>query len=81
MPPFSKAYICCIRNIHPEFPPLLPLYVPGGSVVKNLPASAGDTGLIPRKRRSPGEGNGNPCPQPTSTSALVSPNAGLANPL
>ena len=60
MPPFSKAYICCIRNIHPEFPPLPPLYVPSGSVVKNLPASRGDTGLIPRKRRSPGEGNGNP---------------------
>ena len=28
--------------------------------VKNLPASAGDTGLIPGSRRSPGEGNGNP---------------------
>ena len=33
---------------------------PGGSVVKNLPASAGDTGLIPRLGRSPGEGNENP---------------------
>ena len=33
---------------------------PGGSVVKNLRASAGDTGLIPGSRRSPGEGNGNP---------------------
>ena len=33
---------------------------PGGSVVKNLPASAGDTGLIPGSRRSPGEGNCNP---------------------
>jgi len=32
---------------------------PGGSVVKNLPASAGDEGSIPRLRRS-GEGNGNP---------------------
>ena len=32
---------------------------PGGSVVKNLPANAGDTGLIPGGR-SPGEGNGNP---------------------
>ena len=31
-----------------------------GSVVKNLPANAGDTGLIPGSRRSPGEGNGNP---------------------
>ena len=33
---------------------------PGGSVVKNLPASAGYMGLIPESRRSPGEGNGNP---------------------
>ena len=37
--------------------------VPGGPVVKNLPAKAGDTGdasLIPGLGRSPGEGNGNP---------------------
>ena len=32
----------------------------GGSAVKNLPASAGDTGLIPELGRSPGKGNGNP---------------------
>ena len=32
---------------------------PGGSVVKNLAAQAGDTGLIPGSERSPGEGNGN----------------------
>ena len=31
-----------------------------GSVVKNLPANAGDSGSIPGLRRSPGEGNGNP---------------------
>ena len=34
---------------------------PGGSVVKNPPANAGDTGragLIPGSGRSPGEGNG-----------------------
>ena len=29
-------------------------------VVKNPPANAGDMGLIPRSRRSSGEGNGNP---------------------
>ena len=29
-----------------------------GLVVKNLPANAGDVGLIPRLGRSPGEGNG-----------------------
>ena len=33
---------------------------PGGSVVKNPPANAVDTGWIPRSRRSPGRGNGNP---------------------
>jgi len=35
---------------------------PGGAVVKNLPASAGDArdaGLIPRLGRFPGVGNGN----------------------
>ena len=29
-------------------------------MVKNLPANAGDMGLIPESGRSPGEGNGNP---------------------
>ena len=33
---------------------------PGGSVVKNLPANAGDTGSIPGLGRSPGEENCNP---------------------
>ena len=33
---------------------------PGGLVVKNLPANAGDMGSIPGMRRSPGRGNGNP---------------------
>ena len=28
-------------------------------MVKNLPANAGDPGLIPASGRSPGEGNGN----------------------
>ena len=32
---------------------------PGGSVEKNLPASAGDVSLIPGLGRSPGRGNGN----------------------
>ena len=32
----------------------------GGSAVKNLPANAGDVGLIAGSGRSPGEGNGNP---------------------
>ena len=34
--------------------------VPGGSVVNNLPANAGDPNLIPGSGRSCGEGNGNP---------------------
>ena len=32
---------------------------PGGAVVNNLPANAGDAGLIPGSRRSLGKGNGN----------------------
>ena len=31
----------------------------GGSVVRDPPANAGDMGLIPGSRRSPGEGYGN----------------------
>ena len=33
---------------------------PGGTVVKNMPANAGDMGSIPGWGRSPEEGNGNP---------------------
>ena len=32
---------------------------PGGSMVKNPSANAGDAGLIPGSRRFPGEENGN----------------------
>ena len=32
----------------------------GGSVVKNLPANAGDTSSVRGSGRSPGEGHGNP---------------------
>ena len=34
--------------------------LPDRSVVKNLPANAGEEGLIPGLARSPGEGNGHP---------------------
>ena len=34
---------------------------PGGSLIKNLPANAGDMGLFSGSGRSPGEGNSNPC--------------------
>ena len=40
-----------------------PQVFPGGGVVKNLPTSArdaGDWGLIPGSRRSPGGGDGSP---------------------
>ena len=33
---------------------------PGGSVVKNLPSNAGETGYIPGSERSQGEVNDNP---------------------
>ena len=33
---------------------------PGGSVVKNLPANAGDAASVPGLGRPPGEGNGTP---------------------
>ena len=36
------------------------LVFPGSSVVKNLPANAGDVALISGSGRSPGEGNSNP---------------------
>ena len=40
------------------FPPVVGF--PGGSVVKDLPANAGDMGSTPGSERSPGEGNGSP---------------------
>ena len=33
---------------------------PSGSQIKNLPANAGDAGLIPGPGRSPRDGNGKP---------------------
>ena len=44
-------------------PEILSLHFPGGPVVKNPPASAGDmrnVGSIPGSGRSPGGGHGNP---------------------
>ena len=37
---------------------------PGGSVIKNPPANAGDVGSIPGLGRSPGRGNGNTLQHP-----------------
>ena len=39
---------------------VLVLGFPGGSVVKNPPANAGDAGLFPTLGSTPGVGNGNP---------------------
>ena len=39
---------------------MFPRGFPGGAVVQNLPANAGDAGSIPGLGRSPGEGNGYP---------------------
>ena len=51
-------YIWVLQNTHLQF-----YYVsgdfPGGSVVDNLPANAGDLGSVPGSGRSTGEGNGN----------------------
>ena len=45
---------CCLDQLHPG------IGGPGGSVLKNPPANAGDAGSIPGSRRSPGGGNSNP---------------------
>ena len=43
---------------------------PGGSVVKNLPANAGDVGSIPGLGRSSGEGTGNPLQYPCQGNSM-----------
>ena len=48
--------ICCSRKMGSR----LNRDFPGGLVVKNLLANAGDLGSIPGSGRSPGGGNGNP---------------------
>ena len=49
--------VMCVFLLAPR---LQSLGFPGGSVVKNTPASVGDVGSIPGLGRSSGEGNGNP---------------------
>ena len=51
-----ERYIYIFLSIYPSFY----LDFPGGLAVKNLPANAGDVGLISELGRSPGEGSGNP---------------------
>ena len=55
--------VLIIKSIIIKVGIMIDLGFPSGSVVKNLPANAGDTGdagLIPGLGRSPGEENGNP---------------------
>jgi len=48
----KRKYLTVFSTVSLDFP--------GGSVVKNPPANAGDTGLIPGPGRSLKEGNGKP---------------------
>ena len=57
-----RAWLICgtlVLGIEPAFP-TLQVALQGGSVVKSLPANAGNIGLIPGLGRSPGKGNDNP---------------------
>ena len=58
-PKYNKSYLCInfnqqILNFNIEYS----VGFPGGSVVMNLHANAGDVGSIPGSRRSCGGGNG-----------------------
>ena len=55
----SAIHYCLERVVSPTKEKKV-LGFPGGSVVKNPPANAGDMGSIPGSGRSPGVGNGNP---------------------
>ena len=56
-------YICLCVCVYIYIYVCVSIYVcggfPGSSVVKNLPANAGDPGSIPGSGRSPGGGQGN----------------------
>ena len=56
---FEVLYYWTEKKNHPQLSVFWKIFS-GGSVVKNPPATAGGTGLIPGSGRSPGEGNGNP---------------------
>ena len=50
----KKRLVCLFVLVVRSYPGF-----PGGSVVKNLPANAGDAGWTPASGRFPGEGNNN----------------------
>ena len=61
----GKSNCCSLDSFKNEYSPNLfylqhILGFPGGSIVKNPPANARDTGLIPGLGVTPGEGNDNP---------------------
>ena len=54
---FSPIMLSCLKSL---VVPIVFGSFPGGSVVKSMPANAGDVGSIPGLGRPLGEGNGNP---------------------
>ena len=54
------TFILSMPNFFIYVDVMVPQGFPGGSVVKNPSAIAGDARLIPGSGRSPGEGNGHP---------------------
>ena len=58
--PFPSPEDLPIPGIKLTSPALGIKFFPGGQVVKNPPANAGDSGSISALGRSPGEGNGHP---------------------
>ena len=59
--PYSKIKSVCVCVFKSALhTPPIPVAIPDGSVVRNLPANAGDVGSIPGWERSLGERNGNP---------------------
>ena len=58
--PFPSPGDLPIPGIKLTSPALGSQFFPGGQVVKNPPANAGDSSSISGSEKSPGEGNGNP---------------------
>ena len=56
----------CIHVLTKAYKAYIHIYIgfPGGSLVKNSPASAGNASSIHESGSSPGEGNGNPLQYP-----------------
>ena len=57
---FIKVLIIYNKLLTVKILTFIPWGFPSGTVVKNLPASAGDVGLIPGSERISGVGNGKP---------------------